>query len=146
MKRNYTMNFTNNTLTITKEFEKRAMDVNSPEYSTLKQLRADFPHLRVVKKASPKRRNNISRPSYDKIVKYLSCQSNATILLNEFAEIREYSKAQENPYQFVREWFMRNFPDYQKIPTFDSKGNILAPSANTEKRKVIPMEEQKEVA
>ena len=34
---NYKMDFTINTLTITKDFEKKAMNVNSVEYQTLKQ-------------------------------------------------------------------------------------------------------------
>ena len=49
---NYKMDFTTNTLTITKDFEKKAMNVNSVEYQTLKQLKADFPSLRIVRKAS----------------------------------------------------------------------------------------------
>lgn len=143
---NYKMDFTTNTLTITKDFERKAMNINSIEYQTLKQLKADFPALRIVKKSAPKRKGSLSRPTYDKMVKFLSCQANSSILLKEFAEVREYSKAQENPYQFVREWFFANFPNYQSIPKFDENGKLIAPSATTETRKVISMEEQKEVA
>ena len=143
---NYKMDFITNTLTITKDFERKAMNINSVEYQTLKQLRMDFPSLRIVKKSAPKRKSSLTRPTYDKMVKFLSCQANSAILLKEFAEVREYSKAQENPYQFVREWFFANFPNYQSIPKFDEAGKLIAPSATTETRKVIPMEEQKEVA
>ena len=143
---NYKIDFTTNTLTITKDFERKATNINSVEYQTLKQLKVDFPSLRIVKKASPKRKSSLSRPTYDKMVKFLSCQTNFSILLKEFAEVREYSKAQENPYQFVREWFFANFPNYQSIPKFDEAGKLIAPSATTEAHKVIPMEEQKEVA
>ena len=143
---NYKMDFTTNTLTITKDFERKAMNINSIEYQTLKQLKADFPSMRIVKKYAPKRKSSLVRPTYDKMVKFLSCQTNSSILLKEFAEVREYSKAQENPYQFVREWFFANFPNYQSIPKFDEAGKLIAPSATTEPRKVIPMEEQKEVA
>ena len=143
---NYKMDFITNTLTITKDFEKKAMNVNSVEYQTLKQLKADFPSLRIVKKSAPKRKSSLARPTYDKMVKFLSCQSNSAILLKEFAEVREYSKAQENPYQFVREWFFANFPNYQRIPKFDENGKLIVPTNTTETRKVIPMKEQKEVA
>lgn len=144
--KNYKMDFTTNTLTITKDFEKKAMNVNSVEYQTLKQLKADFPSLRIVKKVSPKRKSSLARPTYDKMVKFLSCQANSAILLKEFAEVREYSKAQENPYQFVREWFFANFPNYQSLPKFDKEGNLIAPTAIAENRRIIPMEEPKEVA
>ena len=146
MKQNYKMDFTTNTLTITKDFEKKAMNVNSVEYQTLKQLKADFPSLRIVRKASPKRKSSLARPTYDKMVKFLSCQANSAILLKAFAEVREYSKAQENPYQFVREWFFANFPNYQSLPKFDEAGNLIAPTASAENRRIIPMEEPKEVA
>ena len=144
--KNYKMDFTTNTLTITKDFERKAMNINSVEYQTLKQLKADFPSLRIIKKASPKRKSSLARPTYDKMVKFLSCQANSAILLKEFAEVREYSKAQENPYQFVREWFFANFPNYQSLPKFDEKGNVIAPTAIAENRRIIPMEEPKEVA
>ena len=145
MAMNYKMDFTTNTLTITKDFEKKAMDINSAEYRTLKQLKVDFPNLRIAKKAAPKRKKSNARPTYDKIVKYLSCQSNATILLKEFTEVREHSKAQENPYQYVRELFFQNFPNYKSIPKFDEQGNMIsAPTA--EPSKVIQLEEKKEVA
>lgn len=143
---NYKMDFITNTLTITKDFEKKAMNVNSVEYQTLKQLRMDFPSLRIVKKSAPKRKSSLARPTYDKMVKFLSCQANSAVLLKEFTEVREYSKAHENPYQFVREWFFANFPNYQSIPKFDEEGKLIAPIAVAEPRKVIPMEEQKEVA
>ena len=144
--KNYKMDFTTNTLTLTKDFEKKAMNVNSVEYQTLKQLKADFPSLRIVRKVSPKRKSSLARPTYDKMVKFLSCQANSAILLKEFAEVREYSKAQENPYQFVREWFFANFPNYQSLPKFDKEGNLIAPTAIAENRRIIPMEEPKEVA
>ena len=143
---NYKMDFITNTLTITRDFEKKAMNVNSVEYQTLKQLKADFPSLRIVKKSAPKRKSSLARPTYDKMVKFLSCQSNSAILLKEFAEVREYSKAQENPYQFVREWFFANFPNYQSLPKFDEAGNLIVPTAIAENRRIIPMEEPKEVA
>ena len=143
---NYKMDFTTNTLTITKDFERKAMNINSVEYQTLKQLKVDFPSLRIVKKASPKRKSSLARPTYDKMVKFLSCQSNSVILLKEFAEVKEYSKAQENSYLYVREWFFKNFPNYQSIPEFDENGKVIAPTAVTETRRIIPIEEQKEVA
>lgn len=142
--KNYKMDFTTNTLTITKDFEKKAMNVNSVEYQTLKQLKIDFPSLRIVRKASPKRKSSLAHPTYDKMVKFLSCQTNSAILLKEFAEVREYSKAQENPYQFVREWFFANFPNYQSIPKFDEEGKLIMSSVAAENHKIIPMEEQRE--
>ncbi len=147
MKQNYKMDFTTNTLTITKDFEQKALNPNSDEYGILLRLKADFKNLRIVKKTAPKRKKNPKAGlTYDKMVKFLSCQANSALLLNEFTEVREYSKAQKNPYQFVKEWFLREFPYYDAIPKFDKEGKVIAPSANAEARRVIKMEEPREVA
>ncbi len=147
MKRNYKMDFTTNTLTITKGFEKELLDPTSDEYKLLLRLKADFKNLRVVKKAAPRRKKKPRAGlTYDKMVKFLSCQANSAILLNEFTEVREYSKAQSNPYQFVRDWFLLNFPHYDAIPKFDREGKMIAPSAQAETRKLVSLEETKEVA
>ena len=147
MKQNYRMDFTTNTLTITKDFEQKALNPESYEYKLLLRLRADFKNLRVAKKAPPKRRKKPKAGlTYDKMVKFLSCQANSTILLNEFTEIREYAKAQSNPYQFVKEWFLREFPYYDAIPKFDGEGRLIAPSAQAEARRIVPLDGPKEVA
>ena len=147
MKRNYKIDFTTNTLTITKGFEKELLDPTSDEYKLLLRLKADFKNLRVVKKAAPRRKKKPRAGlTYDKMVKFLSCQANSAILLNEFTEVREYSKAQSNPYQFVRDWFLLNFPHYDAIPKFDREGKMIAPSAQAETRKLVSLEETKEVA
>ena len=148
MARNYKMDFTTNTLTITKGFEKKLLDPTSEEYKLLLRLKADFPGLKITK-AAPRRKKNPhpnARLTYDKMVKFLSCQANSAILLNEFTEVREYSKSQSNPYQFVRDWFLLNFPHYDAIPKFDREGKMVAPSAQAETRKLVPLEEPKEVA
>ena len=89
MKQNYKMDFTTNTLTITKDFEQKALNPNSDEYGILLRLKADFKNLRIVKKTAPKRKKNHKAGlTYDKMVKFLSCQANSAILLNEFTEVR----------------------------------------------------------
>lgn len=146
MKNGYKMDFRKCALTITKEFERRAMDTNSEEYATLTKLRADFPNLRIVMKAAPKRKRNNLKPTYDKMVNYLSCQPNSTILLNQFIEVKERSKSQENPYQFVRDWFLSSFPDFRKIPKFDESGNPIAQRRIANMEITHPTIETEEVA
>lgn len=122
----YYINFAANTVTITKEFQKRASDMTSKEYQTLAKLRTDFPSMRVLVKSVRTRKNPSSRLTYDKMVKYLSCQPNAAVLLNMFTNTREQSKSQRNPYLYVKEWFLSVCPDYEEFPRFDKDGNIIA--------------------
>lgn len=146
MKNGYKMDFRNSTLTITKEFERRAMDTNSAEYATLTKLRADFPNLRIVMKAATKRKRNSSKPTYDKMVNYLSCQPNSIILLNQFIEVKERSQSQDNPYQFVRDWFLSSFPDFRKIPKFDEIDTPKAQRRITNKETTLSTTKTEEVA
>lgn len=146
MKNGYKMDFIKCTLTITKEFERRAMDTNSEEYATLTKLRADFPNLRIVMRATPKRKRNNLKPTYDKMVNYLSCQTNSINLLNQFIEVKERSKSQENPYKFVRDWFLSSFPDFGELPKFKESEYPIAQRRITNMEITHPTIETEEVA
>ncbi len=132
MKKHY-IDFTSNCVVISKEFQKAARNTQSEEYRILAKLRSDFPTMQVVLRAAPTRKRTSARLTYDKMVKYLSCQQNAPVLLNMFTNVREASKAQPNPYAYVQNWFLDVFPDYTAVPQFDKNGNILA-------RDPIPMQ------
>ena len=46
---NYKIDFVNNTLTMSKAFEEALNNPASEEYKLLKQLRADFPSLTIIR-------------------------------------------------------------------------------------------------
>lgn len=125
MKKGYKFDFATTTLTITNAFNKRAMEMNSTEYVTIGLFRADFPNLRIIVEAAPKRKNKRVRFTYEKIARYISCREDSNILLKMFTEKIEQSKLQKNPYLFIEKWFLTTFPDYDKIPSFDEHGNII---------------------
>ena len=55
MKNNsYEFDAINTVLTITKDFAKRASQLNSPEYKTMLQFRRDYPTVEIVMKESKK--------------------------------------------------------------------------------------------
>lgn len=126
MKRNYWVNYATKTITITKEFQDKASNITSDEYNIIGILRKDLPGFRVCVKPACKRKSANGRLTYDRMVKYLSCQPNAPVLLNMFANVREQSKAQSNPYLYVKEWFLNYYPDYTAFPQFDESGNMVS--------------------
>ena len=132
--KNYTFDFAKNALTISDRFNKRAMDPANEEYATLLKLKSDFPGLRIYVKPTPKRKNTSARLTYDKMVKYLSCQPDSERLLLMFNHVREDSKSKGASYQYVRQWFLKNFPEYFQYPSFDEHGNLINPrgAAKTE--------------
>lgn len=134
--KNYTIDFNANKLTVSKSFYEKAMNPNNAEYTTLLVLKNDFPGLRIYIKETPKRKSPAARLTYDKMVKYLACQKNGEALLLMFNTIKEQSKSQSAPYMYVKKWFLEQFPDYTKYPSFDENGKLLdkkAPSGSTER-------------
>ena len=124
MSKNYKINFTTKTITITKSFCKLAQDPMSEEYNILMTFRKDFPEYTILTSA-PKARKTHRKITYDKMLKYIDCQKDSNILLKRFAEVRILSKSFESPYNFVYKWFMETFPTYSELPEFDENGKII---------------------
>ena len=115
MRKNYEINFTAKTITITKAFSEKAQDFSSAEFKLYKQFQSDLPDFAIITSA-PKARKKNSK---------ITCQKDSTVLLKRFAEVRELSKSTSAPYNFVYKWFNATFPNYDELPEFDSNGNII---------------------
>lgn len=124
MRKNYEINFTAKTITITKAFSELAQDPMSKEYKIYTTFRNDLPDF-SISIAAPKARKKNSKITYDKMIKYINCQKDSTVLLKRFAEVRELSKASPSSYNFVYKWFTATFPNYDKLPEFDANGDII---------------------
>ena len=123
MKKNYKINFAANTVTVTKSFLRTAeTDITSPEFKTLTQLREMG--LTIVEKAAP-RRKSTHRATYKQMLTYISCVTDAARYLAEFEVVRLASLEKPNPYQYVRDWYDRTFPNRNDIPEMDENGNII---------------------
>ena len=120
MKNTYKIDFVNNTLNMSKVFEEALNNPASEEYKLLKQLRADFPGIQIVRKT--RRPSKTARPNknltYANMEKYMSVFENADELLTQFRVVKTCSLQQPSPYKFVLDWFKIQFPDYKKEPDF----------------------------
>ena len=123
MKNTYKIDFTNNTLTMSKAFEDAANDPSTPEYKLLQQIRADFPGLTVARKSRrPSKKANPSKNlTYANMEQYIKAFKNAADLLAEFEKVKQLAGAQTNSYQYVRRWFVAQFPNYKELPDFSSE-------------------------
>ena len=120
MKNTYKIDFVNNTLTTSKAFEDAANEYGSEEYTLLQQLRADFPGIQIIRKT--RRPSKTARPNknltYANMEKYMSVFKNAAELLAQFEIVKTCSQKESNPYQYVKEWFVTQFPNYKELPDF----------------------------
>ena len=122
---NYKMNFATNVLTITKDFEKKAMIPNSEESTLLLHLQKLRPNLRIAYKTSNSNNRNTKGLTYEKMEKYIRLHENANELLITFSTIKEVGRTQNNAYNFVYKWFMTQFPDYGEVPEIKN-GKLVA--------------------
>jgi len=117
----YSIDFVNNTVTITKKFAAAASQIGTAEFNTMMQLRKL--NLTVVTKAPARKKS--SQLTYKKMQKYISCLEEADRYQEEFEVICEESKAQPAPYHYVAGWFDRTFPNYGKLPERNTNLKIV---------------------
>lgn len=124
--REYKINFTTNTITVSKSFALAASDPSKPEFETLSKLQAAYPGMRIVHKThrSPSKANANKGLTYERMEGYINLHENAAELLVTFEAVKKIAAQQKNPYLFTKGWFMQQFPDYGKLPDI-SKGKIL---------------------
>ena len=94
----YKIDFINNTMTITKTFERAANNPCSEEYKLVQKIRADFPTMQFVRKVSPaaKRPNPFKGLTYAAMERYILCEGSSE-LMSEFEMVRERSAIAPNP-------------------------------------------------
>lgn len=126
---NYAVNFRENTVTITKQFEEKASQWGSTENNLMKEFQAYG--LRIVletrKPRTPKKTDK-SKPSlltYAMMEAYIRMLDVADEMLSEFEVVRETAKSRRNRQQYVNDWFRKTFPRYDAIPELDDENRIV---------------------
>jgi len=117
----YSIDFVNNTVTVTRKFAAAASQIGTAEFHIMMQLREL--NLTIVTKAPAKKKS--SRLTYKKMKKYISCLEEADKYQEEFEVICEESKAQPAPYHYVANWFNSTFHNYGKLPEHSSDLKIV---------------------
>lgn len=119
------------TLTISAKFAKAMNNPESGEYNLAAKLKTDFPGLTVSKrthrtathyttKSGEKFNcNQFKNLTYERMERFISALPNSQEYQKEFEFMRDYaSLVQHNGYSLVREWFVKQFPDFRKNPLF----------------------------
>ncbi len=138
----YKLDFSTGTLTINYKFAKALNDYGSPEYLRYKAILADFPDLKVIRKAG--RTVTTTRPNkrltYENMESHIKAYENADSLMDTFETVKTLSAPLASPYKYVSDWFKAQFPDYMNVPVFrDDKLTVLpvpAPDTKEYKQKI----------
>lgn len=128
MRNQYFIDYAANTISITKRFAQAASKLGTPEFGIMLQLR----QLGMTIRATPPKPHKAPKNTltYAKMQKYMTCVADGETYLKDFAAIREASKVQSNPYQYVRCWFLKTFPNHAELPEFDENRKIVVTPAN----------------
>ena len=122
----YRYNCLTSTLTLSRAFVRQAENTESEEYKFIKRMRDEIPDLVVVRQ--PKqvhRRSPRANLSVKAMKDYIRCVRDSEERLAELDSVVTASKLQEHPLRYIREWFMENYPNYDRIPVFDEDGFLL---------------------
>ena len=122
MKNTYKLDLAANTITLTKAFEEAAANMESAEYKMLLKLREDIPNIQIIRKTrrAPKTANPNRNLTYANMERYMSVFKNAAELREQFEIVKTMSKGQPSAYNYVKGWFVSQFPNYKALPDFTS--------------------------
>ena len=125
MKNPYKIDFTKNTLTMTKAFAEKANDPNSEEYMTIQLIKADNPNIRIScrshrtptkyhnKDGSITTKNQFKGLSVERMERFIKALPNSEKYLEPFNFLKEQST-----YTVLAKWFKAQFPNYATNPLY----------------------------
>lgn len=125
MKQGYSIDWQTNTITMTKKFAEEANQYGSDAYNLLMDVKSKGFHI-TVRQSKP-RKACPTRVTFKQMEITLSCMDHPDERLAELHAIMDAGKGQKNQYEYVRQWFLLNYPHYREIPVVDSNYRIVAP-------------------
>ena len=124
-KQGYSINWQTNTITMTKKFAAEANQYGSDAYNLLMDVKSKGFHINV-RKTEP-RKACPTRITFKQMETILSCMDYADERLEQLHAVMDAGKGQKNQYEYVRRWFLRNYPHFNEIPVLDTNCRIVAP-------------------
>ena len=108
------------TAQVTKAFEKKACIFGTEEFKLWREYKKEFPKAKMVTKSikkseKQKKRRNMT---FENMKAYIATQPNAKELRKEFDTMKERSKIQKSPYQYMLSWFEAKFEGFNDLDQF----------------------------
>lgn len=124
-KQGYSINWQTNTITMTKKFAAEANQYGSDAYNLLMDVKSKGFHINV-RKTEP-RKACPTRITFKQMETILSCMDYADERLEQLHAVMDAGKGQKNQYEYVRRWFLANYPHFYEIPVLDTNCCLVAP-------------------
>ena len=109
-----------NTARVTKSFMKQAAIFGTDEFKLWREYKKEFPDAKMTTKSITKNPNQKTRrnKTFENMKTFINTQPDAENLLKEFDAVKQRSKIQKSPYQYVLEWFETKFKGYDDLDAF----------------------------
>ena len=124
----YHINWETNTITMTRKFAAEAGEYGTEAYNLLMDVRSKGFHVTVRDKQD--RKACPTRITFKQMETILSCMNEPDERLEQLHAVMAAGKGQKNQYEYVRKWFLANYPNFDAIPDLDSENCIVAPRLN----------------
>jgi len=118
----YKIDFSKGIVTITKKFHKESQEYNSTAFNMMKELRSMG--MQIVIREEKERKACPTRLTYAQMEVYISCLDDAEKWLPIFEGVKDLSQSKKNRYNYVRQWFLRTFPEFIEEHSFNEEGKI----------------------
>lgn len=141
----YSYDAISNTLTMTAAFAKKASQLNTAEYTIVRQLRNDNPGMKIEKSAAKTPANRPLNITFAKMEEYIKQCRDSKDRLEAFKKVKALSKIQASPYKYVKTWFLNNYANYSEQPEFDADGFVVVKTKSqmeAEKKAAAEAQEQ----
>ena len=118
--KNYEICFENCTVTLSASFLRKASTLGTKEYNEMLQLRHDLPGFQFQKaEAEKKTASKYKNLTYKHMREYIAANSadaaEAKAMLDQMKKVEALSKVQANPYKYVHDWFIKQFPECKRV-------------------------------
>ena len=118
--KNYEISFENCTVILSASFLRKASTLGTKEYYEMLQLRHDLPGFQfqkaeVEKKTASKYKNLTYKNMREYIAANFADEAEAKTMLDQMKKVEALSKIQTNPYKYVHDWFIKQFPECKRV-------------------------------
>ncbi len=124
MKKAYEINWITNTFSMTKKFAEEANQYGTEAYNLLMDVRSKG--FNIVIRKSEKRSACPTRVTFKQMENYISCLEDADERLEELHAVMNAAKGQKNQYEYVRKWYLANYPRFNELPVFGTNCRIVS--------------------
>lgn len=135
MMKGYKIDVLNNKVFLTASFLRAASRLGTPEYNELLALRRELPDFEFQKaetnrKKTTNRNKNLTYSNMRNHIRAVYGDTQKTEdTLKRMEQVEALSRIQANPYKYVHDWFVREFPNYNSAV---SEYNFEEPAATSQ--------------